>query len=99
MTTWLPRWFALLLLLPLIAAAPQHVTFGSRVAYVTSGDDGTMRVQSLDGRVLRRSRIPVGSYNVQHGWGRVIAPSLSHGTLAILDTNGTLLARMVMPSQ
>ena len=74
-------------------AAPQHVAFGRRVAYVTSGDSGTFHVQSLaDGRVLHTSRIPIGSYNVQHGWGRVLTPSLSHGTLAVLNGAGSLLA-------
>jgi hypothetical protein len=74
-------------------AAPQHVTFGAHAAYVTSGDDGSFHVQSLaDGGVLRTARIPVGSYNVQHGWGRVLTPSLSHGTLAVLNEAGALLA-------
>lgn len=74
-------------------AAPQHVTFGARAAYVTSGAAGTLHVQSLaDGGVLRTARIPTGSYNVQHGWGRVLTPSLAHGTLAVLDEAGALLA-------
>ncbi|HEX4678373.1 MAG TPA: hypothetical protein VH210_04085 [Gaiellaceae bacterium] len=74
-------------------AAPQHVTFGNAAAYVTSGDSGTLRVHSqATGRVLRTTRIPVGSYNVQHGRGRVITPSLSHGTLTILNERGALLA-------
>lgn len=74
-------------------AAPQHVTFGAKAAFVTSGGSGTLHVQSLDdGRVLRSTPIPIGSYNVQHGWGRIVTPSLSHGTLAVLDQRGTLLA-------
>lgn len=74
-------------------AAPQHVTFGARAAYVTSGDAGTFHVQSLaDGHVRRRTRIPIGSYNVQYGWGRVLTPSLSRGTLAVLSEAGALLA-------
>lgn len=74
-------------------AAPQHVSFGAHAAYVTSGADGTLHVQSLaDGRVLRSVRIPIGSYNVQHGWGRVLTPSLSQGTLAVLSDAGALLA-------
>jgi DNA-binding beta-propeller fold protein YncE len=74
-------------------AAPQHVTFGRRVAYVTSGDSGSFHVQSLDdGRILRSARIPIGSYNVQQAWGRVLSPSLSHGTLAVLSGAGGLLA-------
>jgi len=80
-------------------AAPQHVTFGNSVAYVTSGDSGTLRVHALeDGRLLRTSRIPVGSYNVQHGRGRVITPSLSAGTLAILDMRGRPLATVHVAS-
>jgi DNA-binding beta-propeller fold protein YncE len=74
-------------------AAPQHVTFGKAAAYVTSGDSGTLHVHSqATGRVVRTTRIPVGSYNVQHGAGRVITPSLSHGTLTVLNERGALLA-------
>jgi DNA-binding beta-propeller fold protein YncE len=74
-------------------AAPQHVTFSRAAAYVTSGDSGTLRVHSReDGRGGRTTRIPIGSYNVQHGRGRVITPSLSHGTLTILNERGALLA-------
>jgi hypothetical protein len=63
------------------------------VAYVTSGESGTLHVQSLDdGRILRSTRIPIGSYNVQQAWGLVLTPSLSHGTLAILSAAGALLA-------
>lgn len=74
-------------------AAPQHVTFGAGVAYVTSGAAGTFRVHSLrDGRVLRTTPIPVGSYNVQQGTGgRVLTPSLDRGTLCILDAHGALV--------
>jgi DNA-binding beta-propeller fold protein YncE len=73
---------------------PQHVTFGPRRAYVTSGDAGVLRVQTLTGRVLRSTPIVIGSYNVQHGPGRVITPSLDHGTLTVLDVHGALLARV-----
>jgi len=80
-------------------AAPQHVTFGDAVAYVTSGHSGTLRVHSLaDGSLLRTTRIPVGSYNVQHGHGRVITPSLSRGTLTILSASGALLASVPVSS-
>jgi hypothetical protein len=76
-------------------APPQHVTFAGPVAYVTSGDDGTFRVHRLsDGRLLRTTRVPVGSYNVQEGFGRVLTPSLDRGTLCILDTRGRLLHRV-----
>jgi DNA-binding beta-propeller fold protein YncE len=71
-------------------AAPQHVTFIGGRAYVASGDDGTLRVHLLDGRLLRRTAVPVGSYNVQQGWGVVLTPSLQRGTLAILGSDGRL---------
>jgi DNA-binding beta-propeller fold protein YncE len=75
-------------------SAPQHVAFAQRRAYVTSGADGTLQVLDLHGRLLRSTPVPVGSYNVQYGAGHVITPSLDHGTLAILDGRGALLARV-----
>jgi hypothetical protein len=76
--------------------APQHVTFGNGRAFVTSGDAGVLRVQDLAGRTLRTTPIPVGSYNVQYGFGRVITASLGRGTLAVLDRRGALLARILV---
>ncbi len=76
-------------------APPQHVTFAGNRAFVTSGDDGTLRVHSATtGRVLAGSEIPAGSYNVQEGWGRILTPSLSRGTLCILDLSGRRLRRL-----
>jgi hypothetical protein len=77
-------------------SAPQHVTFGTRRAYLTSGAAGRLRVLTLGGAMLRTTAIPVGSYNVQHGPGRVITPSLDHGTLTVLDTHGVVLARVAV---
>ena len=74
--------------------APQHVTFGDGKAFVTSGDAGLLRVQDLAGHVLRTTPIPIGSYNVQYGFGRVITASLGRGTLTVLDRRGALLARV-----
>ncbi len=71
--------------------APQHVTFGAGLAYVTSGDSGTLHVQDLHGRSLRRTAVPAGSYNVQFGHGLVLTASLLRGTLAVLDRRGSLL--------
>jgi DNA-binding beta-propeller fold protein YncE len=73
---------------------PQHVTFVGGAAHVTSGKDGTLRVHALDGRVLRTARVPVGSYNVQEGWGVVLTPSLDRGTLCVLDAHGRLRRRV-----
>jgi hypothetical protein len=71
------------------------VTFAGGVAFVTSGNDGLLRVHSLrDGRVLRATAVPVGSYNVQQGWDRILTPSLEHGTLCVLDGSGRLLRRV-----
>jgi hypothetical protein len=67
---------------------PQHVTFAGSTAHVTSGDDGTLRVHGLDGALRRTARVPVGSYNVQEGWGVVFTPSLSRGTLCVVSRTG-----------
>lgn len=75
-------------------AAPQHVTFASETAFVTSGDAGLVRVQDLAGRTLRTTPIPVGSYNVQYGFGHVLTASLLRGTLTVLDRRGALLAHV-----
>jgi DNA-binding beta-propeller fold protein YncE len=74
-------------------APPQHVTFLGDRAFVTSGDDGTLRVHSArNGRLLRTTRVPTGSYNIQEAFGAyVLTPSLSRGTLCIADRNGRLL--------
>jgi hypothetical protein len=70
-------------------APPQHVTFRGRLAFVTSGDDGTLRTHDAEsGRVLRTARIPMGSYNIAEGLGLVFMPSLSQGTLCVADGRG-----------
>jgi len=81
-------------------APPQHVTFHGDRAYITSGDDGLLRVHDAhEGRLLRTTRIPLGSYNVQQGWGRILTPSLAQGTLCVLDSRGRLRERVqVAPS-
>jgi DNA-binding beta-propeller fold protein YncE len=72
---------------------PQHVTFAGDIVYVTSGWSGTLRLHRSDGRPLREVPVPVGSYNVQQGHGRVVTPSLGRGVLSILDERGRLLHR------
>jgi DNA-binding beta-propeller fold protein YncE len=72
-------------------APPQHVTFIGPHAYVASGDDGTLRVHdAATGRLLRTTRVPVGSYNVQEGFGLVLTPSLSRGTVCVVRRSGAL---------
>jgi len=71
---------------------PQHIAFDAGAAYVTSDD--AVRVHTLaDGRLLRETEVPDGSYNVTRAFGRVITPSLDSGTLSLLDMRGRLLAR------
>jgi hypothetical protein len=72
-------------------AAPQHVSFSPNRAYVASGDGGTVRVHALDGRLLRSTRVPRGSYNVQRAGRFVLTPSLGAGTLTVLDLRGRVL--------
>jgi hypothetical protein len=73
--------------------APQHVGFAGGLAYVTSGDGGTLQRRDAHSGALRSSTpIPRGSYNVQASAGRVLTPSLMHGTLTLLDRRGHVLA-------
>jgi DNA-binding beta-propeller fold protein YncE len=73
--------------------APQHITFGPSTAYVASGEGRSLHTHSLtDGRLLRAARIPIGSYNVQRGAGRILTPSLNMGTLTLADRNGRVRA-------
>jgi DNA-binding beta-propeller fold protein YncE len=77
---------------------PQHVAFVGDRVHVTSGDDGTLSVHALSGRLLRTTTVPPGSYNVQAGWGVVFTPSLSRGTLCVLSRNGMLMRRVEVAS-
>jgi hypothetical protein len=46
-----------------------------------------------DGRVLATTGIPLGSYNVQHGAGRIVTPSLERGTVTLVGPEGRVLVR------
>jgi DNA-binding beta-propeller fold protein YncE len=70
---------------------PQHITFAGDTAYVTSGWSGTLRLHRVEGRPIRMTPVPVGSYNVQHGSHRVVTAGLGRGSLCILDEQGRLL--------
>jgi DNA-binding beta-propeller fold protein YncE len=75
-------------------AAPQHVTFAHGLAYVTSGDDGTLRIyDERTARLLHTIRVPRGSYNVQHVAGDVVTPSLNVGTLTVVGGARVRVAR------
>jgi len=60
---------------------------------VTSGWSGTVRIHRVTGRELRRNPVPAGSYNVQSAGGRILTPSLGHGTLTVMDERGRTLYR------
>ena len=75
------------------------MTFIGGRAYVASGEDGLLRVHSLDGRASPHHPIPVGSYNVQAGDGVVLTPSLDRGTLCVVGRGGEVLRTVqVAPS-
>jgi DNA-binding beta-propeller fold protein YncE len=78
-------------------APPQHVTFLGSYAYVASGEDARVRMHSLrDGRIVRTTVVPEGSYNVQEAFGSVVTPSLDRGTLCVLGRDGKLLRRVAV---
>ena len=68
---------------------PQHVAFGIRFGYVTSGNDGRLRVFSFAGRQLGVARTPGGSFNLGLGGALVLTPSLTQGTLTELRDSGS----------
>ena len=75
-------------------APPQHITFLAGRAFITSGEDAVLRVHALDGRLLRSAPVPAGSFNVQQGWGVILTPSLSQGTLCVLTARGARLEQL-----
>jgi len=74
-------------------APPQHVTFVDDRAFVTSGEDGVLRMHALDGRRVGSAAVPLGSYNVQQGFGMILTPSLSQGTLCTFSAGGVPIER------
>jgi DNA-binding beta-propeller fold protein YncE len=81
---------------PVADLPPQHITFRGDLTFVTSGESGTLRVHARNGRELRLTRVPKGSYNVQQRDGRVVTPGLGNGSLCILDGHGRLLRRLAI---
>ncbi len=77
---------------------PQHLAFvdypGRRAAYVTSGNDGTLRIlDPTTGGLIRLVHVPTGSYNVETGGSFVLTSSLTRGTLTELDLEGRLVGQ------
>ena len=94
---------ALLRTLP-AGSPPQHVAFdpysNARHAYVTSGNDGTLRILSLrTGRLLRIVRTAYGSFNLGLYGGFVATSSLYRGMLIDLTGDGRVwLRKRVAPA-
>jgi DNA-binding beta-propeller fold protein YncE len=70
---------------------PQHVTFSTDRAFVTSGWSGSLQVHTLGGRELASVPVPVGSYNVQQTDGIVVTPALGHGYLTTVNLAGHVI--------
>ena len=75
---------------------PQHVAFNPYSkhdhAYVTSGDDGALRVFALPTtRLSRTIRLPAGSFNVSTFGSFVITSSLANGRVTELSDSGRVL--------
>jgi hypothetical protein len=67
----------------------------SSSAFVASGEQPSLAVHSLrDGAERRRTATPLGSYNVQQAAGRVLTPSLDHGTLTVLDPEARVVRQV-----
>jgi DNA-binding beta-propeller fold protein YncE len=70
---------------------PQHVAIG-RYAYVTSGNDGRLRIFSVAGRLLGLASTAPGSFNLAIGSdATVLTPSLTTGVLTRLGSTGRRL--------
>jgi DNA-binding beta-propeller fold protein YncE len=82
------RTYRILSTLP-AGSPPQHVAFGIQFGYVTSGNDGRLRVFSFTGRLLGVARTPRGSFNLGVGGGLVLTSSLTQGTLTELRDSGS----------
>src|SRR5262249_33472566 len=68
---------------------PQHIVCNGNAADVASDD--ALRVPAPDGRLLRETAVPEGSYNVTYGRGHVFTPALERGTLCGLGRNGRIV--------
>ena len=87
-----------LLTLP-AGSPPQHIAY-RRYVYVTSGNDGRVRLFSVAGRLLGVAATAPGSFNLSLGTdGTLLTSSLTAGTLTELGISGRrLLDRRVAPA-
>jgi DNA-binding beta-propeller fold protein YncE len=86
---------------------PQHVLFGQplasptygRYAFVTSGNDGSLRIFLWrQRRLLRSVRIPIGSFNASSTGNVIATSSLTQGVLTEITLGGRrLLTKRIAP--
>jgi DNA-binding beta-propeller fold protein YncE len=75
-----------------VGAAPQHVVFAGRYAYLTSGYGSTIeKVNAATGHVISRASAPYGSFELDAADSYVVSASLLRGTLAIYTPSLKLL--------
>ncbi|MDQ2983891.1 MAG: YncE family protein [Actinomycetota bacterium] len=81
---------------------PQHIAFASHnpYAYVTSGNDGQMRILlRQNGRLVRTVQTGYGSFNLGLSGGLIVSPSLYRGTLTELADSGRIVfSKRVAPA-
>ena len=66
-----------------VGAPPQHVAFLGRYAYLTSGYGRTVeQVDAATGAIVRRARVPYGSFELAAADGLVVTASLLDGDVA-----------------
>lgn len=75
-----------------VGPPPQHLAFDGPYAYLTSGYGNTIEKVALnDGRVLKRTNAPHGSFELDAADGYIATSSLLLGTLAIYNPQLDLL--------
>ena len=79
-------------------APPQHVTFGGGRAYVTSGDDGLLRVHALDGTICGRRACRPARTTFRKARA-ALTPSLSRGTLCVMSPTAHWCAGCRLPAR
>lgn len=75
-----------------VGPPPQHIAFDGAYAYLTSGYGNTLeKVAAATGRVIKRTRVPHGSFELDAADGFVATASLLDGKLAIFTPQLRLL--------
>lgn len=75
-----------------VGAPPKHIAFDGAYAYLTSGYGSTLeKVAANTGTVIKRTRVPYGSFELDAADGFVATTSLLDGKLAILTPELKLL--------